>query len=46
MSWSGQSHNYVPETNIETKEGQAGPWEQPAWIYQRETLPDPYVYIP
>lgn len=37
MSQSGQWHHYVPDTNIETNDGQAHPWEQPAWIYQRKT---------
>lgn len=45
MSWWGQWHNSVPETVVGTNEGQAGPWEQPAWICQRENLPDQYDYL-
>lgn len=40
MSWWGQWHNSVPETVVGTNEGQAGPWEQLAWICQGENLPD------
>lgn len=46
MSWSGQWDNSVPETVLETNEGQAGPWEQSAWICQGETQPDQYDYLP
>lgn len=46
MSRSDQWHSYVPETNMEKNEERAGPWEQPLWIYQKETLPDQYAYNP
>lgn len=45
MSWLDQWHNSVPETIVGTDGGQAGPWEQPAWICQEERLPDQYDYL-